>query len=44
MEGKAKLSQNREDRDRLNASEVLATKGDLELANAMRNSKPPQQV
>ena len=43
MEGKAKLSQNREDRDRLNASEVLATKGDLELAKAMRNAKPIQR-
>jgi transcriptional regulator len=43
MEGKAKLSQNREDRDRLNASDVLAMQGDLELANAMRNSKPTQQ-
>jgi transcriptional regulator len=43
MEGKAKLSQNREDRDRLNASDVLARQGDLELANAMRNSKPNQQ-
>ena len=43
MEGKAKLSQNREDRDRLNASDVLARQGDLELANAMRNAKPIQQ-
>ena len=42
-EGKAKLSQNREDRDRLNASDVLARQGDLELANAMRNAKPIQQ-
>lgn len=43
MEGKAKLSQNREDRDRLNASDVLARQGDLELANAMRKAKPIQQ-
>ena len=43
MEGKAKLSQNREDRDRLNASDVLARQGDLELANAMRNVKPFQR-
>jgi len=43
MEGKAKLSQNREDRDRLNASDVLARQGDLELANAMRNAKQIQQ-
>ena len=40
MEGKVKLSQNREDRDRLNASDVLARQGDLELAKAMRNAKP----
>ena len=44
MEGKAKLSQNREDRDRLNASDVLARQGDLELANAMRNVKPIQRT
>jgi transcriptional regulator len=43
LEGKAKLSQNREDRDRLNAADVLARQGDLELANAMRNAKPIQQ-
>lgn len=36
IEGKAKLSQNREDRDRLNAAMMLATKGDDELAEAMR--------
>jgi transcriptional regulator len=36
IEGKAKLSQNREDRDRLNAATMLATKGDDELAEAMR--------
>ena len=44
MEGKAKLSHNREDRDRLNASDVLARQGDLELANAMRNVKPIQRT
>ena len=44
MEGKAKLSQNREDRDRLNASDVLARQGDLELANAMRNVKTIQRT
>jgi transcriptional regulator len=36
IEGKAKLSQNREDRDRLNAATMLATKGDDELSEAMR--------
>ena len=36
IEGKAKLSQNREPRDRLNAAEVLAQRGDAELAQAMR--------
>lgn len=39
MEGKAKLSQNREDRDRLNAAEVLATRGAEELAQAMRQAR-----
>ena len=43
LEGKAKLSQNREDRDRLNAAEVLARQGDTKLATAMRDSKPKQQ-
>lgn len=36
LEGKAKLSQNREARDRLNAAEVLSGKGEAELAQAMR--------
>ncbi len=36
LEGKAKLSQNREPRDRLNAAEVLAQRGEAELAQAMR--------
>jgi transcriptional regulator len=40
MEGKAKLSQNREDRDRLHAADVLARQGDAALATAMRNAKP----
>ena len=40
LEGKAKLSQNREDRDRLNAADVLARQGDTKLATAMRDSKP----
>jgi transcriptional regulator len=39
LEGKAKLSQNREDRDRLNAAEVLATRGAEELAQAMRQAR-----
>lgn len=36
MVGKSKLSQNREDRDRLNAAEVLRSSGKVELGNAMR--------
>jgi transcriptional regulator len=39
MEGKAKLSQNCEDRDRLNAAEVLASHGEVELSQAMRKAK-----
>ena len=39
LEGKAKLSQNREDRDRTNAAEVLASHGELELSQAMRKAK-----
>ena len=39
LEGKAKLSQNREDRDRLNAAEVLARQGEVDLAEAMRQAK-----
>lgn len=38
MEGKAKLSQNREPRDRLNAAEVLERQGSFELARAMRGA------
>lgn len=38
LEGKAKLSQNREARDRVNAAAVLAEKGDGALAEAMRSS------
>jgi transcriptional regulator len=44
LEGKAKLSQNREDRDRLNAADVLARQGDSKLAAAMRDSKPIQAL
>jgi transcriptional regulator len=39
IEGKAKLSQNRETRDRLNAADVLITHGNDDLARAMRNAK-----
>ncbi len=39
LEGKAKLSQNREPRDRLNAADVLANQGDTALAEAMRTAK-----
>jgi transcriptional regulator len=39
LEGKTKLSQNREDRDRINAAEVLASHGELELSQAMRKAK-----
>ncbi len=37
--GKSKLSQNREDRDRLNAAEVLIGKGEAELGHAMKESR-----
>ena len=37
MEGKAKLSQNREPRDRLNAAQTLIAKGDQGLGKAMRD-------
>ena len=40
IEGKSKLRQNREDRDRLHAADVLARQGDAALATAMRNAKP----
>jgi len=36
LEGKAKLSQNREVRDRLNAAEVLGRQGEVALSQAMR--------
>ena len=39
IEGKAKLSQNREDRDRLNAADELIRLGNEDLARAMRNAK-----
>ena len=39
IEGKAKMSQNREDRDRLGAAEVLSGRGEAELAQAMRGAK-----
>ena len=39
VEGEAKLSQNRENRDRLNAADVLITHGNDDLARAMRNAK-----
>jgi transcriptional regulator len=39
LEGKSKLSQNREDRDRLNAADVLSQQGETELAQAMRSAK-----
>ena len=39
IEGKAKLSQNREDRDRLNAADELIRHGNDRLAQAMRNAK-----
>jgi len=38
LTGKAKLSQNREARDRLNAAETLAARGRGELAQAMRKA------
>jgi transcriptional regulator len=38
MEGKAKLSQNRELQDRLNAADTLARQGDVALAQAMRDA------
>ena len=37
--GKAKLSQNREERDRLNAAEVLASHGEVALSQAMRKAE-----
>jgi transcriptional regulator len=38
IEGKAKLSQNREPRDRLNAAETLLAKGEAGLSQAMRDA------
>jgi transcriptional regulator len=38
IEGKAKLSQNREVRDRLNAADTLLAKGAEGLGEAMRNA------
>ena len=38
LEAKAKLSQNREPRDRLNAAEVLLQRGEAGLAQAMREA------
>lgn len=40
VEGKAKLSQNREPRDRLSAADTLARQGENELAEAMRGAGP----
>lgn len=37
--GKSKLSQNREERDRLNAAETLAVRGHGEIAQRMRTAK-----
>ncbi len=39
LEGKAKLSQNREDRDRISAATTLARNGDDELAQAMLKAR-----
>jgi len=39
IEGKSKLSQNREDRDRLNAADMLQKLGHETLADAMRQAK-----
>jgi transcriptional regulator len=39
LEGKAKLSQNREDRDRLQAAQNLSDLGQTALAQAMRSAK-----
>ena len=38
LEAKAKLSQNREVRDRLNSADVLASQGEVELSQAMRTA------
>jgi transcriptional regulator len=39
LEGKSKMSQNREDRDRLGAAEVLSCRSEAGLAQAMREAK-----
>ena len=39
IEGKAKLSQNREDRDRLHAADELVRQGNPDLAHAMRTAR-----
>lgn len=39
IEGKAKLSQNRETRDRLNAADTLSAKGHDDLGRAMREAQ-----
>ena len=38
IEGKSKLSQNREPRDRINAADTLAERGEADLAQAMRRA------
>jgi transcriptional regulator len=40
LEGKAKLGQNREPRDRLGAADTLAVRGHEELSEAMRKAGP----
>jgi len=40
LEGKAKLSQNRDSTDQLNAADVLSTHGETELSEAMRLAEP----
>ncbi|PZQ74033.1 MAG: transcriptional regulator, partial [Variovorax paradoxus] len=38
LEGKVKLSQNREERDRLGAADTLDARGDAAMASAMREA------
>lgn len=40
LQGKVKLSQNREVRDRLNAADTLAERGQQDIAQAMRDAGP----
>jgi transcriptional regulator len=40
--GKFKLSQNREERDRLGAADALISKGNMGLGHAMRDALPPK--